>query len=198
MPTVRLQGVTIRIRYSRAGQIFDFPILLTNQQDLRVLAAAYTLPPLLAFVLRYYIIRPLARHRRLHKVVPQFKRCNTASQLVGFSVSSVNCCTAPELWCWTFLYMLIVVGTCAGYNSFYLFRLVPQWPILTAEVCWIVTVQTKAARREGAKAVKEGLAAAAAAAELLRPVARRKMQAELLQVHLPLPTIAYRIAISSA
>lgn len=68
---VSLQGGSVfKVRYSRAGQVFDFPILLTGDyRDYEVLAAATIVPPLASFLLLRYVIRPiyLWRQRRAER-----------------------------------------------------------------------------------------------------------------------------------
>jgi hypothetical protein len=63
---VSLQGGTaFKVRYSRAGQVFEFPILLTGDcRDWEVLAAASIVPPLASFLLMRYVVGPLKRWQR--------------------------------------------------------------------------------------------------------------------------------------
>ncbi|KAF8064508.1 ATJ13 [Scenedesmus sp. PABB004] len=58
---VSLQGGTaFKVRYARAGQVFEFPILLTGDpRDWEMLAAASVLPPLASFLALRYVLRPL-------------------------------------------------------------------------------------------------------------------------------------------
>ena len=62
------QGVSVKAHFSRGGQQFIFPVLLSRQLDLRVLAAAYLVPPILTLVGKYYVYKPLQRRYRLKKV----------------------------------------------------------------------------------------------------------------------------------
>lgn len=53
-------GTAFKVRYSRAGQVFEFPILLTGDyRDFELLAAATIIPPLASFLLLRYVIRPI-------------------------------------------------------------------------------------------------------------------------------------------
>jgi hypothetical protein len=63
---VSLQGGTaFKVRYSRAGQVFEFPILLTGDcRDWEVLAAASIVPPLASFLLMRYVVGPFKRWQR--------------------------------------------------------------------------------------------------------------------------------------
>lgn len=64
-PPVRLsslpQGVVLKLRYSRAGHLFEFPILLSPLPDPVVAAAAYTLTPLLLYIGKDWVAGPLGR-----------------------------------------------------------------------------------------------------------------------------------------
>jgi DnaJ family protein C protein 11 len=44
------RGVTLRLRYSRAGHSFEFPILLSPILDVKVIAAAHLVPPIILFL----------------------------------------------------------------------------------------------------------------------------------------------------
>lgn len=44
------RGVTLRLRYSRAGHSFEFPILLSPVLDIKVIAAAHLVPPMVLFL----------------------------------------------------------------------------------------------------------------------------------------------------
>lgn len=44
------RGVTLRLRYSRAGHSFEFPILLSPTLDVKVIAAAHLFPPIILFI----------------------------------------------------------------------------------------------------------------------------------------------------
>ncbi|RMZ52146.1 hypothetical protein APUTEX25_001536 [Auxenochlorella protothecoides] len=55
------QGIVLKLRYNRAGHMFEFPILLSPLLDWNILAAAYCLPPLLYYVGKEWVVGPLAR-----------------------------------------------------------------------------------------------------------------------------------------
>lgn len=78
---VSLQGGTaFKVRYSRAGQVFEFPILLTGDyRDFELLAAATIIPPLASFLLLRYVVRPIRtwQQRRAERQ----KRSEYAEQL---------------------------------------------------------------------------------------------------------------------
>ncbi|KAL4442759.1 hypothetical protein ABPG77_006753 [Micractinium sp. CCAP 211/92] len=60
--TVGLQGITLKLRYNRAGHLFEFPILLSSSPlDWPTLAGAYLLPPLLYLAGRDLVVGPLSR-----------------------------------------------------------------------------------------------------------------------------------------
>lgn len=53
-------GTQFKLRYSRAGQVFEFPILLSDDySEWQMFAAATLLPPLASFLLLRYVVRPL-------------------------------------------------------------------------------------------------------------------------------------------
>jgi DnaJ family protein C protein 11 len=53
-------GTQFKLRYSRAGQVFEFPILLSEDYtEWQMFAAATLLPPLASFLLMRYVVRPL-------------------------------------------------------------------------------------------------------------------------------------------
>ncbi len=61
-PTPPLQGITLKLRYNRAGHLFEFPILLSSSPlDWPTLAGAYLLPPLLYLAGRDLVVGPLSR-----------------------------------------------------------------------------------------------------------------------------------------
>ncbi|KAF6251111.1 molecular chaperone [Scenedesmus sp. NREL 46B-D3] len=64
--TVSLQGgTTFKVKYSRAGQVFEFPILLTGDcRDWEMLAAASIVPPLASFLVMRYVVGPVKRWQR--------------------------------------------------------------------------------------------------------------------------------------
>ena len=52
----------LKLRFSRAGHLFEFPILLsTDITDARVVAGAYALPPLALLALAKGVLGPLGR-----------------------------------------------------------------------------------------------------------------------------------------
>lgn len=55
------QGVTLKLRYSRAGHLFEFPILLSPTLDPYIIAGAYTLIPLATYVAKDWVAGPLGR-----------------------------------------------------------------------------------------------------------------------------------------
>lgn len=78
------QGVVLKLRYSRAGHLFEFPILLSASLDPRVIALAYTLIPLLGYVAKDWVIGPLGRLVERRKWVP--------AACVGFSLLLQRAC----------------------------------------------------------------------------------------------------------
>lgn len=57
-----MQGITLKLRYNRAGHLFEFPILLsTSPLHWPTLAGAYLLPPLLYLGGRDLVVGPLSR-----------------------------------------------------------------------------------------------------------------------------------------
>ena len=57
-----LQGITLKLRYNRAGHLFEFPVLLSsNPFDWPTLAAAYLLPPLAYAIGGKLVVGPLRR-----------------------------------------------------------------------------------------------------------------------------------------
>ena len=56
-----MQGVVLKVRYSRAGHLFEFPILLSPTPDPRIIAAAYTLIPLVTYIVRDWVVGPIAK-----------------------------------------------------------------------------------------------------------------------------------------
>eukprot|EP00877_Chromochloris_zofingiensis_P007619 jgi/Chrzof1/310/Cz01g10230.t1 len=62
---VGLMGVQMKVRCSRAGQVFDFPIILsTDYREWGLIVGATLLPPLTAIVVTRFVFRPLARWRQ--------------------------------------------------------------------------------------------------------------------------------------
>jgi hypothetical protein len=61
LPT-RLQGITLKLRYNRAGHLFEFPVMLSsNPLDWPTLGAAAALPPLLYLAGSRLVVGPLRR-----------------------------------------------------------------------------------------------------------------------------------------
>lgn len=59
---VGLQGIVLKVRYSRGGQTFEVPVLISQDfRNLKVLGAAYILPPLTWLILTRYVVRPLRK-----------------------------------------------------------------------------------------------------------------------------------------
>lgn len=55
------KGVLLRVRYSRGGHLFEFPIQLSATVDPAVLLAAHILPPLAIYVASEWILKPLGK-----------------------------------------------------------------------------------------------------------------------------------------
>ena len=56
------QGITLKLRYNRAGHLFEFPVLLShNPLDWPTLAGAYAVPPLLYLAGSRLVVGPLRR-----------------------------------------------------------------------------------------------------------------------------------------
>eukprot|EP00879_Flechtneria_rotunda_P006476 GHRR01006805.1.p1 GENE.GHRR01006805.1~~GHRR01006805.1.p1 ORF type:complete len:656 (+),score=249.29 GHRR01006805.1:248-2215(+) len=73
-------GTAFKLRYSRAGQVFEFPILLTGDyRDWEYLAAASIIPPLTSFLVMRYVVRPLRSWQRQR--TEQQQRKERAEQL---------------------------------------------------------------------------------------------------------------------
>ena len=53
--------MVLKVRYSRAGHLFEFPILLSPTPDPRIIAAAYTLIPLVTYIVRDWVVGPIAK-----------------------------------------------------------------------------------------------------------------------------------------
>lgn len=64
-----MQGIILRPKFSRGGHIFEVPIMLSpSVRDSNVLLAAYILPPLLAYVMKSWIVLPLKKRAKVKKV----------------------------------------------------------------------------------------------------------------------------------
>ena len=69
LPSPPLQGIVAKGTFSRGGQQFQFPVVLSHRaDDWRLLAAAYVLPPVAVLGVRHLLYRPLVRRHRLRKV----------------------------------------------------------------------------------------------------------------------------------
>lgn len=55
------QGIWLKMRYNRGGHIFEFPFLLSTSPRPEIIAAAYTLPPLLLWSSINLVIKPVRR-----------------------------------------------------------------------------------------------------------------------------------------
>jgi DnaJ homolog subfamily C member 11 len=55
------QGIWLKMRYNRGGHIFEFPVLLSTSPRPEIIAAAYTLPPLLLWSSINLVIKPVGR-----------------------------------------------------------------------------------------------------------------------------------------
>lgn len=59
---VSLQGTLLRVRWVRPALQIDLPIILSRDiRQWKVVIAAYTVPPLLICLLRYFVVRPIMR-----------------------------------------------------------------------------------------------------------------------------------------
>ncbi|KAG2436111.1 hypothetical protein HYH02_011621 [Chlamydomonas schloesseri] len=65
---VGLQGVAVKGRLVRGGQTFEVPVVVSHSlADVRLVAAAYLLPPLTVIGLSRFVVRPLVRWQRRRK-----------------------------------------------------------------------------------------------------------------------------------
>ncbi|GAQ84882.1 heat shock protein [Klebsormidium nitens] len=67
--TVGVQGVLWKIRYTRGGQKFIIPILLSDKLEPFTILAALCLPPALYALVRHYYLKPAAIKRRKRKTL---------------------------------------------------------------------------------------------------------------------------------
>jgi len=66
------QGIVLKGTFTRGGQQFIFPVILSHRaDDWRVLLGAYLLPPVAVWSARTLVYRPLVRRQRLAKVGSQ-------------------------------------------------------------------------------------------------------------------------------
>ena len=66
------QGIVLKGTFTRGGQQFIFPVILSHRaDDWRVLLGAYLLPPVAVWSARTLVYRPLVRRQRLAKVGTQ-------------------------------------------------------------------------------------------------------------------------------
>ena len=64
-----VQGIILRPKFSRGGHVFEVPVMLSQTvQDTHILATAYILPPLLAYVTKVWIVAPLRKKSKVKKV----------------------------------------------------------------------------------------------------------------------------------
>ncbi len=72
MPWTPRQGIVLKGTFTRGGQQFIFPVILSHRaDDWRVLLGAYLLPPVAVWSARTLVYRPLVRRQRLAKVGSQ-------------------------------------------------------------------------------------------------------------------------------
>ncbi|KAG2426320.1 hypothetical protein HXX76_013077 [Chlamydomonas incerta] len=65
---VGMQGVAVKGRLVRGGQTFEVPVVVSHSAaDVRLVAAAYLLPPLAVIGLSRFVVRPLVRWQRRRK-----------------------------------------------------------------------------------------------------------------------------------
>jgi DnaJ family protein C protein 11 len=87
------KGVLLRIRYSRGGHLFEFPIQLSAGVDPGVLLAAHILPPLALYIASEWILKPLGkaiegkraateRQKRAVEIQEATRQANAAAQLM--------------------------------------------------------------------------------------------------------------------
>jgi len=88
------KGVLLRIRYSRGGHLFEFPIQLSAAVDPAVLIAAHILPPLALYVASEWILKPLGkaieskraateRKKRAVEIQEAIRQADAAAQLMA-------------------------------------------------------------------------------------------------------------------
>lgn len=53
------KGILLRLRYSRGGHFFEFPILLSAMIEPRMLVAAHIIPPLMVYAMTQWVAAPL-------------------------------------------------------------------------------------------------------------------------------------------
>jgi DnaJ homolog subfamily C member 11 len=68
------KGVLLRLRYSRGGHLFEFPIQLSAALDPGVLLAAHILPPLAIYAASKWILKPLGRAIEDRKAATERKK----------------------------------------------------------------------------------------------------------------------------
>jgi DnaJ family protein C protein 11 len=78
---VGLQGVLLRLRYTRAGHLFEFPVLLSKSLDPGVVAGAYLLPPLAIYAAKEWVLGPVARRVAARRA--RAARAAAAAQIAG-------------------------------------------------------------------------------------------------------------------
>jgi DnaJ family protein C protein 11 len=88
------KGVLLRIRYSRGGHLFEFPIQLSAVVDPTVLLAAHILPPLAIYIASEWVLKPLGkaiegkraateREKRAVEIQEATRQAAAAAQLMG-------------------------------------------------------------------------------------------------------------------
>eukprot|EP00887_Chlorella_sp_A99_P006975 scaffold2.g6975.t1 len=89
-----LQGVWLKLRFNRAGHLFEFPILLSPSLEATVVSGAYVLPPLAYLLLRNTVLRPISRaierqrarkaqREQAHEIRAALEHASTAAQLMA-------------------------------------------------------------------------------------------------------------------
>ena len=68
------KGVLLRVRYSRGGHLFEFPIQLSAAIDPTVLLAAHFLPPLAIYIASEWVIKPLGKAIESKKAATERKK----------------------------------------------------------------------------------------------------------------------------
>ena len=68
------KGVLVRLRYSRGGHSFEFPVQLSAGLDPRVLVGAHLLPPLIIYCASQWIIEPIRKYIEGRRVSEERKK----------------------------------------------------------------------------------------------------------------------------
>ncbi|KAK9804851.1 hypothetical protein WJX72_008677 [[Myrmecia] bisecta] len=68
--SVGFQGIAFKAQFTRDRHQFIFPVLVSSSpRDYHILLASYLVPPLTAYLVSKFIIRPLARRRKVQKAL---------------------------------------------------------------------------------------------------------------------------------